>query len=832
MSKNTTNLYRLTVKMALRDWRAGELRLLFLALLVSVAALTSVGFLTDRTRAAIEGDTRKMLGGDLVVSTDAPTAPDWLAEARRSGLRTASTLTLVSMAMPASAPDGAARLVSLKGVSSAYPLHGAVSLADGSEGRPVLRPGTVWVDAPLAASTGLSKGSVLQLAGRSFTVAGVIVTEPDRRPSMLNLAPRVMVPLQDMEALELIGPGSRAVWRLQLTGDPAALAAYKAYVLKAHGDKPGLRLETPETSRAEMAEMLDRAESFLSLVSLMAAILSAVAIAIAARRFVLRHVDTCAMLRCLGLRQGQALALLAGELALLGIAAGLLGAALGFASHLVLLDMMGDWTRDAFQDTSASVMPALQGIGMALVLLAGFAGPQLLQLRGASHVSLVRREGRKPGVPVLLAALGGIAMSLLLMAWQTGDVAMAIGFGIGLPLLAAVFAFVAWLCLHGLERVRRRAGSAPLRFALAALCRRPAASIAQAVALSIGLAALLLLTVVKNDLLAEWRHATPADAPNHFIGNIQPDQLDDVTASLAKLGPVSPHASIRGRLLLVNGNPPTGNKPAHASSLQKREWEISTASAVPQWNTLIAGAWPASKAKPQFSMDEEAAEADGIKLGDVLTFDIAGEQVAAPVTSLRKVDWRSRRESFSLLLNEDAVEHLPRTYNATVKVPQGGAKAMGELSGRHPNLLVFDIGYFVSALERVVAQLTAAIEFLFLYVLAAGLLVLYAALAASRDERMGQAALLRALGATRRTLAKAQWIEHLLAGALAGGLAAVGATAGHWALAKFVFKLQWNVSPLLWSYGLLAGIACALAGGWLALRPVLNNPPLQSLRQA
>lgn len=532
------------------------------------------------------------------------------------------------------------------------------------------------------------------------------------------------------------------------------------------------------------------------------------------------------MLRCLGLRRRQVALLFLGELALLGVAAGVLGAALGYGAHLLLLQMLGDTLGPAMVGTSASWRPALQGIGAALVLLAGFALPQLLQMLGQSHVALVRREGSKPGVPLLLAAAMGLPMLLLLLWWQSGDMTVTLGVLLGLPLLAGVFGLAGWCCLHLLERSPLRRRGLAWKFAIASLCRRKGAAIVQMVALALGLSALLLLTVVKLDLLAEWRAATPAGAPNHFVGNIQPDQLQEVNGALAQLGKATPHSSIRSRLVAVNGKPPKSEK------LQAREWEISTAAALPSWYTLTDGAWPGAGARPQLSVDEGLAKGEGFKLGDVLTFDVAGEQVVVPITSLRKTDWRSRQGSYVMLLNEDAVAQLPRTYTTTLHVPPGAEKAVAALAARHPNLVVFNLGYYVGQIERLVGQLTAAVEFLFLFVLAAGMLVLYTALIATQDERANQAALLRALGATRATLSAAQWLEHLLSGMLAGLLAGAGAALGHWALAKFVFKLAWQPSPLLWACAAAAGVVCAAAGGWLALRPVLNQPPLHSLRQA
>ena len=836
----------LSLKMTARDWRAGELHLLLAALIVSVAALSAVGFFTDRIRSGMQRDAKQSLAADLLVSSDAPLDPAWLADAAARGLRTAVTTSMISMAHTGAADSARSHLISLKAVSAGYPLRGALRFASAcapGAGCPAPAadsaaaaasppaPGTAWIDSSLASQLDLQTGGKLRVGDAELTVARLIAVEPDRRFSPVNMSPRVMIADSGLPATGLLAPGVRANYALLLAGDAAAVEAFRSKLQQrlTSAKAANVRIQTARDSSASMNQTLERASGFLSLVSLMSAMLAAVAIAMAARRYMLRHIDACAMLRCLGLRQSQVLQLYVIEFLLLGLAGSAIGMVAGYASHLVLLQWLETLLPAALPPTGW--MPALQGISAGLILLAGFALPPLLQLRNVPHAQLLRREQQTPrGVTVAACALGA-AMFCGLLLWITGDVMLGALSAAAFLLAGLLFGAAAWLALKALGAMRTTFSQPAWRFAVTALHRNPGATVAQTVSLAIGLAALLLLTVVRGDLLTAWKAATPADAPNHFVINIQPEQEQDIAARLTHYGSPALQASTRSRLLTVNGKPVAAKD--HKASLNDTDFDLSTSAALPVASTLLAGRWfDLESPVAEVSADEGTAQRFEIKLGDMLAFDVGGLPVQAKVTSLRKIDWRARTPSFEFVLNRVAAAGLPRTYGTAFHVPENDRKAADRLAQDFPNLTVFDFGFLIRQMQSVLAQVSVAVEFLFLFTLASGVLVLYAALAGSQDARKRQAALLRALGATRTQLSRAQWMEHLLTGALAGLLAAAGATLGSWALARFVFELAWSWSPLVWGAGLGAGAVCAIAGGWLGLRNVLNQPPLFTLRQS
>ena len=824
-----------SLRMTMRDWRAGELRFLLVSLVIAVAALASVGFFVDRMRTGLVRDAHQLIGADLVVISDLPADPSWQAEARRLGLQTAQTAAFPSMALAGKGDDPLSQLASIKAVTPGYPLRGHLTLDNNEVARGIPAPGTVWVDPAMLEALNLHMGDTLKLGRMQFTVARSIEREPDRGTSFANFAPRVMLPLSDIPATQLIQNGSRVTYRLLASGDTETVAAFQKWMQDTikSANLRGVSIESLESSQEDLRNTLDRARKFLSLVSLLSAMLAAVAVAMAARRFMLRHLDACAMLRCLGLTQNQVTVLYLLEFLIVGIAGSLLGAVAGFGAHYVLIEWLGKLVTDDLP--AASIVPGLQALATGLVLLVGFAVPPILQLRDVPHNRVIRREQDAPRVATVSSYGLGLLAFLGLLLWQAGDLklsALTAGGFLGCLLL---FALLAWLGLRALRSMRTASRHSAWRFAVAALQRRPGATVVQVVSLALGLMALLLLTVIRGDLVDAWRKSTPADAPNHFIVNIQPDQEHDVSTRLAQAGVQDPklYPMIRGRLVRINGKTITGTTYAEdrARRLVDREFNLSTMHDAPAKNQIVAGKWYDDSA-PEASVEEGIAKTLDIHLGDTLAFDVASQTVEAKVTSLRKLDWGSMRVNFFVIINPKAMADMPQTWVTAFRLPEQAGSFVNTLTRDYPNLTVIDVGSILRQIQSVVDQVVTAVEFLFLFTLASGVLVLYAALAGSQDERTREAGLLRALGATRAQLSRAQWIEFTLIGGLAGLLAASGAAAVGWGLAKWAFTFEWKFEPLVWLAGIAAGALCSFIGGQLGLRNVLNQPPLRTLREA
>lgn len=837
------DLVRQAVRMTARDWRAGELTMLLLALLLAVASLSSVGFLADRLHQGLERDARRMIAADFIVRADHPVDPQFAGEAKALGLDTASTTIFPSM-INSTGVQPVSRLAAVKAVSPGYPLRGAVRIAaaPGAADHPaqsIPPPGVAWVDKALLDALKVRVGDTVKVGRRNFTIGALITRELDRGFSFVNFSPRLMMRADDVQSTGLLTFGSRVTYRLLVAGQDESVARFAQF---AHervdgGKMRGVALESLQDGQPQVRQTLDRAGHFLTLVSLLTALLAAVAIAMAAHRYMRRHLDSCAAMRCLGVSQATLRALFMLEFVGLGLIGGALGVMLGYLGHLALLTWLGSLIDVVLP--YPTVWPALEGVAVGLVLLLGFALPPLLPLTRVPPVRVLRREWGDEGRTAWVAYALGIVLFAALLIVAAGELKLggivAGGFAGGL----LVFACIARLALWGAARiVRSERVNAGIgwRYALASLERRSSASALQITALGIGLMCLLLIAMTRNDLVAGWRKSTPPDAPNEFLIDIQPDQRDAVTQYLSAHGvPGTVLAPmVRGRLTAINGKPlnPDAYKDDDARRLVDREFNLSYTTELPDDNRLEAGTWYGETKTPQISIEQGLAKLIKVKPGDVLRFDVTGLQIDAPVTSVRKLDWGSFKVNFFVLMPPAALQDFPAMFITSFHLPQEQQSTIDGLIEAYPNLTAIDTGPILAQVQRVLQQVIGAVQFLFAFTLAAGVLVLYTALAGTRDERMRESALLRALGASHRQVRAVQIAEFVAVGALAGLMAALGAQAIGYVLATRVFEFYLSFDPWLLPAGIAAGIACAGVGGWLSLRHVLARPALQSLRDA
>ena len=824
-----------------RDWRAGELRLLLVAVTLAVAALTAVGFFADRLQGGLARDARALIGGDAVISSDNATPPAFAQQAQALGLQTTQTLGFPTMGRARDEDGGAAKLVALKSVDTGYPLRGTLRVADGPQApdaptRDIPAPGTAWVDAALLVSLDLQVGSPLLMGDSRFRIDKVIVAEPDRGAGFLTFAPRVMINAADLPATGLVQPASRLTYRLAVAGNEPAVKQFVQWA-QAQIEMPGvrgLRMESLEGGQPAMQQTLERAEKFLNLVALLAALLSAVAVAIAARGFAQRHLDDCAMLRVLGLSQGTMARAYTFEFVLVGLGASVLGVVLGFALHHVFVLLLAGLVESALP--AASIWPVLLGLGMGLTLMLAFGLPPVLQLAQVPPLRVIRRDvGQLKPATLAVLGLGVAGFAALLLAASRDLMLGLIAVG-GFAAAVAVFALASYGAVR-LLRASVNETTAPRALVLATrqLSARPAYAVVQISSLAVGLLALVLLVLLRTDLIASWRNATPPDAPNRFVINVQPEQGEPFQQALRQAGVqrFDWYPMIRGRLVLVNGQPvaPESYATDRAQRLVEREFNLSNTAQRPPHNEVTQGRWTEDEAGG-LSVEEGLAEELGLKLGDLLGFDIAGQPVQGRITSLRKVDWGSMRVNFFVIFPVADLPEVPVTYISAFQAPQGNAQFDNTLVRQFPNITNVDMSQTIGQVQRVLGQVIQAVEFLFAFALAAGLIVLLATITATRGEREREFAVLRAVGAGSQLLRNVQRIELLGVGLLAGFLASLVAMAVGWALAKYAFQFSWQ--PSLWVplAGSVAGGLLALMAGWWGLRSILKTPVVETLRRA
>lgn len=836
-----------------RELRSGEMRLLFVALCIAVAAVSAVGFLADRVGRALEVEARQMLGADLVVVSDQPLDKGLRQEAEKRGLRTAQTLVFPSMVLA----GGRSQLVEIKAVSDTYPLRGQLrtatqpGLTDVAVNRgPTAK--TVWVDERLHGALGLLPETPLHVGQLVLPATALITREPDRSMNLFAMAPRLMMHIDDVPASGLLQFGARVRYRLLIAGPEKALAEWRDW---ASGKLArGQRLEDIENARPEIRTALDKAQRFLGLATLLTVILSAIAVALAARRYMQRHLDACAVLRCLGTTQGRLLRLHALSFLAMALAAALLGVLFGFAAHFVLVSAMADLVSSDLP--LPGIRPALEGALVAGVLLFGFAMPPLLQLARVPTLRVLRRELGPPAPLAVIGYLFGFLLLCGLIFRAAGDVRLGSLAIAGFSGALALFWFLAWLAIRLASRWRGGIGFG-WRQGLATLARHGTANTLKIVALGIGLMALLLLGVTRLELVDAWQKSVPADAPNRFVINIQPEQQVGVAQWLAGQGIAAELAPmVRARLLRINDRPVSAAdfpEDERAQRLIEREFNLSWRASLPEGNEVTAGRWFAAlaaghqgkvgahpalaatktgdEAKGEASVEAGLAKTLGIALGDRLVFAVAGVEKNVAVTSLRKLDWDSMRVNFFVLTPPGVLDDAPASYITSFHLPNERRMVTSQLVEAFPNLTVVDIDAILAQIQSVVGQVVGAVQFVFLFTLAAGAVVLYAAFLSAIDERRFELAVMRALGARREQLRQALLVELAAVGSLAGLIAALGAAGLGQLLARQVFQIEPAFSL---SSPLIVAAGCALAtsfAGWLGMRRLLGVSPLEALRQ-
>lgn len=857
--------------MALRDWRSGEMRLLMAAVFLAVTALCAVGFFADRLSSSLVRDAQQLMGGDVVLVSDQPLPDDFMQQAQALGLRTTHMSIFASMARAAGSLDaaneddalGVVRLVTVKVVDDAYPLLGVLQVQAGLE-EPVQQlvhgpaAGEVWISPELLVSLDIQVGDSLMLGDAALRVAQLIVIEPDRGTGgfMASLSPRVLMNVADLSATALVQPASRISYRFALAGDDVAkvkeFEQWAALRIQGKGSEQGganagiamrgVHMEHLKDGQPAMQKTLERAQKFLNLVALLSALLSAVAVAITARDFARRHLDDCAMLRVLGLSQARIAFIYMFEFGIAGVVACVTGVMAGYGLHYVFVAMLAQFLGQDLP--AAGGILALFGLGVGMTLLVTFGLPPVLQLSRVPPLRVLRRDtgGLRPAaLSVLLVGTFGFMVLLMVVS---GDVVLgAITVG---GFAAAVLVF-AGLAYGVLLLIRPLAVSVRipvwLRLAVRSLTARPVVLVTQVSALAIGLLALILLVLLRTDLIGSWQQATPSDAPDRFVINIMPDQVDAFQEALraARVENYDWYPMVRGRLVAIN------NKPVNLDDypdertrrLVDREFNLSYAAQLPAHNVVVQGKWQeemyAADRGEEFngaSIEADLAQRLGLHVGDSLRFDVAGAMLERPVTSVRKLDWSSMRVNFFVLYPQAQLPGYSETYITAFKAPAGDVRFDDRLAQSFPNVTSINVSATLMQIQQMLGQVSKAVEFLFAFSLVAGLIVLYAAIAATREQRAHDFAVMRALGASNTLLQRVQRAELMGTGAIAGGVAAVVALGIAGALAHFVFDFIW--APPWWVpvAGVLAGLLLAWLAGWLSLRAVLGRPVIEVLRSS
>ena len=814
-----------------REFLHAELATLALALVLAVAALTAVATLASRVEHALLASAAELIGGDLSINASRALPPSFVDEASRRGLKTTRVADFPSVVFAGEA----SRLADVRASDAAFPLRGVLAVRDagGTEhNAQAPPPGSVYVEPAILSALSAKVGDKIQVGGRDLAITGEITRSPDSG-NLFRLAPRVMLSLADAQSIGLLGPGSRARHRLLVAGAEDSVAEFAQAIKPTLPD--GAEIVTIADAQQNLSGAFERGGSFLRLAALLAALLSGIAIALAAQRFARRKREEVALLRCLGASRAEILQSLLLELVLLALPACLLGVAVGLGLQQIVFAFAGD----LLPGTPPSIpwQPSLAAFAVGTAVLFGFALPPLLRLREVEPMRVFRRDDAHRAGRFDVLYLLPVAVAAALIGIGAGDAQLALTLTLGFAGVA-VFSLVLGLALLRIVRHGGKLLPGALRFGLANLARRRALTLLQAGALALSLTAFAVLAVVGPSLLASWRAELPVDTPNYFLINLQDEQRAPMQERLAALHAtnISTLPLAVGKLVAINGKTP---KPEDYPDRRAANWingetRMSWSANLPTSNKLLQGRWfdadAPSSAGPQVSVDKMWVDLFHLKLGDTLTLRVGEREIVATVTSIRGVRWDSFQVNFFLMLDARTGVELAHSYIASFHLPRD--TALATLSRDFSNISLIDLNQILDRVREIIGRVSRAVTSVLGFSLAAGLLVLLAALAATADERRFESALLRTLGAHSRQLSAAVLGEFAALGLVAGGIAAIGSTAIGYALASRVFRFDGYAPPFA-SLLLVVFAAAALVAiaGWLGTRRIARTAPIAVLRE-
>ena len=820
-------------RMLWRDWRGSELTILAIALIIAVTSITAVGFFTDRIERGLKMQSAELIAGDLVISSGRADVNDYIAEARANNFMVTTTQQFRSVVFA----DERFQLAEVKVVSEGYPLRGVLRVSDTAFGpdeatTSIPAPGELWVEARLLQLLDLDVGDSIKLGEVLFTLRKIIRYEPDRAGDLFSVAPRVMMNSTDLDATGLISIGALVSYRVLIAGDSVGINDYRDAIKDRL--QAGEQIIGVEEGRPELNTALKSARQFLGLAALISVLLAGVAVATVANRFSTRHLNTSAMMRCLGTSQKTIIKLFTLEMLWLSILASTIGCVLGALTQVVITELLDKLVLTQLPPPSWKAL--ILGYATGIVMLIGFALPPLLSLHKVPPLHVLRKDVAKRPVSVWTVYIAVMICMSLLLYWQIGDLQLVVIVIGGILVTLVTLAATAYLLILLLNRLRARVGVA-WRFGLANISRRPGSSVIQIVAFGLGIMVLLLLSTVRSDLLDGWQRSLPHDAPNYFVINVQTDQVDEISDYFTSMGVNNTrlYPMVRARLVEVNGLKVDSSdyQSERAKRFVTREFNLSWAEHMQQDNEVVAGEWWSRQdhGRPLLSLEAGLAETLKLQVNDVVSFDINGSKIDLTISNLRSVDWDTFNVNFFTVLPPGVLEDRPANWVTSVHLNAEQRQQLARLVREFSNITLIDIETIMQRVRGIIDRVSLAVEFVFLFTLLAGLAVLYAAIQSNQDERRFESAVLRTLGASRKTLMLGLLAEFSLLGALSGLLAGLAATSLAWLLAVYIFKFDYAFDITVAVSGLVSGIAIVVSAGILGTRRVLTTPPIETLRQ-
>ncbi len=827
---------QLAFMQTLRLWRSGALSVLVFSLVIAVTAIAAVGFFTQRVDSALSQQGGLLLGGDLAVVSDHAIRAEFITQAAAFKLRTVKTYEFPSMVM--AGEQG--QLAEIKAVDPAFPLRGDLTVGESTEGpgrivQQAPQIGEVWIEPRLANLLNLTPGDTVTVGDQAFKIDALLLREPSRGGDMFSFAPRVMLNAVDLPATNLIQFGSRVKYQLLLSGDPQNIAAYAA-VMQSQLMR-GERIEALRNARPEIKLALDKAEQFLGLSAMVSVVLAMAAMLLSAMPYIRESLDTFALMRCFGASQKMIMRLLTYQTLLIALMSGAIGVIIAYFAQELLAGVAGSLFVETLPPVSWA--PVWVGLIAGIAMMLAVVLPHAWQMRHMTAMNILRRDTFVMPISAYLRYLPAALVMAGMVFWQARDTRIACATIVAMIALSAMVALSGYLLAISAQTVMNRLPrhwlAAAIALGIQGFKTRLGLSTLQMIGFSMGLSVLMLLTLIRTDLLQNWQASLPENAPNRFVINIQPAQIPGIQAFFHEqnIHDASVLPMVKGRLTAINGQPVNASswQGERARRLAEREFNLSWAATMQSDNQLVAGRWwrEDEHGQPYLSLEQDLAQTLGIQLGDQLMFHVAGQPLELSVVSIRKVDWDTMRANFFAVTPPGILTQYPASYISSFHLPVGADQQLNQLIKAYPNLTVIDVAALMQQVRGIMQKMSAAIEYVFIFSLIAGMAVLYAALVATREERVREATLMRVFGASRRQAASAFLTEFLLIGTAAALIATLSANALAYYVSHHVLDIgfDWNISLALTAT--LCAMFTVPAAAWLGLRSYLNIPPRQLL---
>lgn len=824
-------MWRLGLKFLLRDWRGGELALLMLGLVLSVATVTSLTAFVERVEKAFIRQSASFLAADLVVRGPRPEQNGFVNAAKNQGLKISEQTVFSSMVFAGEQ----LLLVTVKAVDDAYPLRGDLKISEKpfdegeiTAGGPP--QGNIWVSNRVLSSLGVNVGDFVEIGKARLRITGVIQQEPDGRPDVFSAGPKVILHQSDLATTDVVQAGSRVTFKYLFAGSEAQINQFAAQI------KPQLtnsqRMVDTTNNRPPIANSLDTAEDFLLLSGSIAVLLAAIALSIAARHYCRRHFQHAALMKTLGATTSQVAKIYFSLLMIFGVIASAAGVAIGYGFQVLLVEAVAELLPTRLPD--ATSQPMITGLVTGVVCLAGFAWPPLIAVSRVSPMNVLREQISGAYTEWLFYGLGAAAM-FSLMWWYSGSLQLtSLLFG---GAVVAVLLLVL-LGIAFIRMLRRMVGGATSawRWGVIALARHARQNAAQIVVFSLTIMAIMLVYQVRTSLVGNWQNQLPAEAPNHFFINIAPYEREAFANHLQsrELQSAGIYPIVRGRLSHINGQKVTQivSKETRERAGVERELSMTWAETMPEGNELSSGKWwgDIGAVENPVSVEARLAKRMGIKMGDTLSFTVGAQAFDANVASIRTVDWDTMRPNFYMIFAPDVLADYPATYITSVHIPKSRKAELNAIAKQFPTVSVLEVDSLIEKIQNIIEQVGRAVEWILLLIVIAGALVLIAATRTSMPMRVHETALLRTLGAGRKRIVTGIALEFFALGILSAIIGSLSAVVTFSSVQTFWFQMN---APTEWWVGLWGGLlGCMTIGavGIISAWSSVKTSPMVILR--